>query len=88
LLTCLRTILLSEFAPHPISKQMEPSKNAAEILVIGALGNVGAEVVKCLRPKGVAVRAADLFPDKLKQHFGDEVEAVPFDFGEPSKFVC
>jgi uncharacterized protein YbjT (DUF2867 family) len=56
------------------------------ILVMGALGNVGTEVVKCLQAKGVAVRAADLFPEKLKERFGQEIEAVPFDFGKPETF--
>jgi uncharacterized protein YbjT (DUF2867 family) len=58
-----------------------------EIMVIGALGNVGAEVVKNLQAQGIIARGADLFPEKVKQRFGDEVEAVPFDFGKPETFV-
>lgn len=58
-----------------------------KILVLGALGNVGAEVVKALQAAGVAVRAGDLFPEKVQQHFGAGVEAVPFDFGKPATFA-
>lgn len=59
---------------------------AAKILVLGALGNVGAEVVKALQSSGKPVRAADLFPEKITQRFGDAVEAVPFDFGKAETF--
>ena len=58
-----------------------------EILVIGALGNVGTEVVKSLIAKGINVRAADLFPEKVRQRFGEGVEAVLFDFARPETFV-
>ncbi len=57
-----------------------------DILVMGALGNVGAEVVKCLQAQGVGVRAADLFPEKIAQRFGDPVEAVFFDFSKPETY--
>lgn len=59
----------------------------AAILIIGATGNVGAEVVNCLLAQGAAVRAADLFPERVKQRFGNKVEAVPFDFGKPETYV-
>jgi uncharacterized protein YbjT (DUF2867 family) len=59
----------------------------ATILVLGALGNVGAEVVKSLLSAGVTVRAGDLFPEKVKQRFGQNVEAVLFDFGKPETFA-
>ena len=58
-----------------------------EILVLGALGNVGAEVVKALLKEGVPFRAADLFPEKLRERFGAGVEAVPFDFGNKEKYA-
>jgi uncharacterized protein YbjT (DUF2867 family) len=58
-----------------------------EILVLGALGNVGAEVVKALQKEGVPFRAADLFPEKLHERFGAEVEAVPFDFGNKETYA-
>lgn len=65
---------------------------SSKILVLGALGNVGAEVVKALQTKGAAVRAGDLFPEKVRQRFGADVEAaasveaVAFDFGKPETF--
>jgi len=50
------------------------------ILVFGALGNVGAEVIKALQSRGAPVRAADLDPEAIRQRFGESVEAVHFDF--------
>jgi len=58
-----------------------------EILVIGASGNVGSEVVKCLLAQGVSVRAAGHFAEKVTQRFGAGVEAVPFDFTNPATFA-
>ena len=56
----------------------------APVLVLGALGNVGTEVVKSLIARGARVRAAGRFPDKIRERFGDSVEALPFDFTEPA----
>lgn len=58
------------------------------ILVTGALGNVGAEVVKALCTKGQTVRAADIEVGKLKERFDDAVEAVRFDFTDPSTYAA
>lgn len=57
-----------------------------KILVIGALGNVGAEVVKRLVDRGQEVRAADLSTEKIRSRFGDSVEAVRFDFSDQDTF--
>lgn len=51
------------------------------ILVTGASGNVGAEVVRRLREAGAAVRVADRRP---KAEAG--VESVVFDFGDAATF--
>ena len=59
---------------------------SAPILVIGALGNVGAEVVKHVLAKGGTVRAADIDAAKLKERFGDSVESVRFDFTDPATY--
>lgn len=56
------------------------------ILVIGALGNVGKEVVKNLRVAGAAVRAADIHKEKLMQTFDAPVECVRFDFTDPQTY--
>lgn len=58
-----------------------------QVLVLGALGNVGAEVVKALRAAGSPVRAGDLFPEKVAQRFGGGVEAVAFDFSKPETYA-
>jgi uncharacterized protein YbjT (DUF2867 family) len=58
----------------------------ASILVIGALGNVGAEVVKGLLAKGRRVRAADIDVEKIKERFGDSVEAIRFDFCDSNTY--
>lgn len=57
------------------------------ILVTGALGNVGAEVVNSLLARGVIVRAADIAPAKTRQRFGDRVDAVAFDFSDPRTYA-
>ena len=59
---------------------------SSPILVIGALGNVGAEVVRQVLARGGKVRAADINVNKLKERFGDSVEAVRFDFTDPSTY--
>jgi uncharacterized protein YbjT (DUF2867 family) len=58
----------------------------APVLVIGALGNVGMEVVKQLQTQGYLTRAADLDEGKLKETFGDSIQAVQFDFSRPETY--
>jgi uncharacterized protein YbjT (DUF2867 family) len=57
-------------------------------LVLGALGNVGAEVVKALQARGAEVRAGDLAADKIEERFGASVEAAGFDFGKPETYAA
>jgi len=59
---------------------------SSPILVIGALGNVGTEVVRQILARGGNVRAADMDVNKLRERFGEAVEAVRFDFTDPSTF--
>jgi uncharacterized protein YbjT (DUF2867 family) len=59
---------------------------SSPVLVIGALGNVGAEVVKQVLARGGRIRAADMDAQKLKERFGESVESVRFDFADPSTF--
>lgn len=59
----------------------------SDILVMGALGNVGAEVTKNLLAQGLRVRAADLDVDKLRARFGDGIDPVYFDFRQPQTFL-
>ena len=56
------------------------------ILVIGALGNVGAEVVKHLQAQKRVIRAADINVEKIKERFGPSVEPVRFDFTDPKTY--
>ncbi|MBN1243441.1 MAG: NmrA family NAD(P)-binding protein [Spirochaetales bacterium] len=57
-----------------------------EILVIGALGTVGAETVAALLRRGVRPRAAGTDPSRVEKRFGDAVEPVRFDFGASETF--
>ncbi len=59
---------------------------SSSILVIGALGNVGTEVVRQILARGGKVRAADMDVNKLRERFGEAVEAVRFDFTDPFTF--
>jgi uncharacterized protein YbjT (DUF2867 family) len=54
------------------------------ILVTGASGNVGAEVVHALLTRGEPVRAAGSNPVALGARFGGAVQAVAFDFTKPA----
>lgn len=53
------------------------------ILVTGALGNVGGEIVKESLAQGIPVRAADVDLTALNSLFGERVEAIEFDFTRP-----
>jgi uncharacterized protein YbjT (DUF2867 family) len=64
---------------------MEACKTA-NLLVLGALGNVGTEVVKALQGTGGTIRAGDLFPEKIQQRFGEQVDAVAFNFSQPETY--
>ncbi len=57
-----------------------------KILVTGALGNVGAEVVKYLQEMDAPIRAADRDVTKVQERFGADVEAVAFDFTRPDTY--
>jgi uncharacterized protein YbjT (DUF2867 family) len=59
---------------------------SSPVLVIGALGNVGAEVVKQVLARGENVRVADIDLNKLHNRFGESIEAVRFDFTDPSTY--
>ncbi len=62
----------------------ESSASPAPILVLGATGTIGRYVVNQLRTCGAFVRAAARNPDRLTGMWSEGVEAVAFDFGEPS----
>ncbi len=59
---------------------------SGKILVTGATGNVGAEVIRAL-PVGTAVRAAVLDVQQAREQLGDQFEYVRFDFGDPDTFA-
>lgn len=58
----------------------------AKILVSGATGNVGAEIVKLLATQGQPMRAAGPHVASIQQQFGPAVEAVRLDFADPTTF--
>lgn len=55
--------------------------------ITGATGTVGREVVKSLLEQGHKVVAANRNPDKAREAFGNAVEAVGFDFENPSTYA-
>ncbi|MBV9358640.1 MAG: SDR family oxidoreductase [Chloroflexi bacterium] len=58
------------------------------ILVTGATGNVGREVVRALRVAGAPVRAASTNVERARNLLGDDVEVVPFRFGVPGSYAA
>jgi len=59
-----------------------------KILVIGATGNVGSEVVKILLEQGQSVIAAVRDPAKARRTLGDGPVYLPFDFKQPESFAA
>src|SRR5947209_3990569 len=59
---------------------------AKTVLVTGATGTVGGDVVKQLSRKGSVVRAGVRDQVKARKQFDDEIELVTFDFQDPDSF--
>lgn len=57
-----------------------------DVLVTGATGNVGSEVVRGLRSLGLPVRAAVRRPERVGEVPDGLVEYVPFDFARPETY--
>jgi uncharacterized protein YbjT (DUF2867 family) len=58
-----------------------------KILIMGATGRVGAELVKLLTEKGEALRAATRSPSTASARLPCFAEAVEFDFDRPETFA-
>jgi uncharacterized protein YbjT (DUF2867 family) len=58
-----------------------------KILVIGATGRVGSELVKLLTQNGEVVRAVSRNPSTVLSKFQNTVEVVEFDYERPSTFA-
>lgn len=56
------------------------------ILVTGALGNVGGEIVRQMLDQGIAIRAADIDPRALISRYGKNIEIIEFDFARPDTY--
>lgn len=58
----------------------------ARILVTGAVGNVGREVVRAMAERGHGVRAADLSVSAIRAMHGDTTDAVRLDYEDLTTF--
>lgn len=54
------------------------------ILVTGATGNIGSEIVRELRDRGAPVRAFVRDPDKARRRLGEELDVASGDFADPA----
>jgi uncharacterized protein YbjT (DUF2867 family) len=61
-------------------------KTTPRVLVTGAIGNVGREVVRACAARGHALRAADLSVESVHAMHGDDVDAVLLDYQAPATF--
>jgi uncharacterized protein YbjT (DUF2867 family) len=67
--------------PGPSGERAQP------VLVTGATGNVGSQVVTGLLEAGVPVRAAATSEAAIRDRFGDRAEAVALDFTDPATWA-
>lgn len=63
---------------------MPAPRSGPAVLVTGATGNVGSQVVALLLAAGLSVRAAASSTEAVVARFGDGVEAVALDFTDPA----
>ncbi len=57
-----------------------------KILVIGATGNTGTQVIKALQAKGIRPTAAVRDIDKAKKHLGEDLDYTYFDYLDSSTY--
>ena len=58
------------------------------VLVTGSTGNVGREVVRAARARGLTVRAADRDESRAREVLGKDVDVVRLDYRDRSTFAC
>lgn len=66
---------------------MNLEQHVSPVLVTGATGNVGSQVVELLLTAGVPVRAGAANVPSIRARFGDRVEAVALDFTDASTWA-
>ena len=58
----------------------------SNVLITGATGNVGKEIIKSLRDKDITIFAADLYEESVKLMFGEGIHFRKLDFYDNSTF--
>ena len=71
-----------------IASPVEPPPRPGRVLVTGAVGNVGREVMHALRAHRRLVRGADLSVNAIRAMHGDEIEAALLDYQEHDTFAA
>jgi uncharacterized protein YbjT (DUF2867 family) len=64
-----------------------PPESAPKILVTGAAGSVGREVVRAVAARGGPVRAADLSVAAIHAMHGEAIDATTLDYDAPETFA-
>jgi uncharacterized protein YbjT (DUF2867 family) len=70
----------------PSSPPESGARPLSRVLVTGALGNVGREVLRALAARGIAARAADRSVERARAALGPDADAVTLDFLAPQTF--
>jgi uncharacterized protein YbjT (DUF2867 family) len=73
-------------SPSAAAEQPRPRAADRRVLVTGALGNVGREVLRALAARGIAARAADRSVERAREALGPQADITALDFLEPHTF--
>ncbi|QSQ26864.1 NAD(P)H-binding protein [Pyxidicoccus parkwayensis] len=78
---------MADKPPSSPGEQRDNSSPCTRVLVTGALGNVGREVLRALSAKGIAARAASRSMERARSALGAEADIVALDLHDARTFA-